>query len=58
VGRDISADDLCNALLPLLDEDRYPLLQQQLQDIRDRYLLPGVSQRVVEIIENIEPNTI
>jgi len=58
VGRDINADDLCNALLPLLDEVNYPLLQQQLQDIRDRYLLPGVNQRVVEIIENIEPNTI
>ena len=58
VGRDINAGDLCNALLPLLDQANYPLLQQQLQDIRHRYLLPGVSQRVVKIIENIEPNTI
>jgi len=58
VGRDINAGDLCSALLPLLDQANYPLLQQQLQDIRHRYLLPGVSQRVVKIIENIEPNTI
>ncbi|MFT7516582.1 MAG: lipid-A-disaccharide synthase [Myxococcota bacterium] len=57
VGNKIDADDLCRAITPLLDDDKYAKLQVQLGEIRQRYLQPGVSQRVVKIIENIEPTT-
>jgi hypothetical protein len=49
---------MCDAIAPILDADNYQQLQQQLSEIRQRYLQPGVSQRVVNSIENLEPQTI
>jgi lipid-A-disaccharide synthase len=58
VGKNISPSDMCDAIAPILDADNYQQLQQQLSEIRQRYLQPGVSQRVVNSIENLEPQTI
>jgi lipid-A-disaccharide synthase len=55
VGNNLTAQQLCDALAPLLDSDVYPQLQSQLKSIRLQYLQPKVSERVVKIIESIEP---
>ncbi|MBC8370462.1 MAG: lipid-A-disaccharide synthase [Planctomycetes bacterium] len=57
VGKNLNPADLCREMTVLLSADNYSTLQQRLTDIRLRYLQPLVSQRVVKILENIEPTS-